>query len=155
VSATSKRTIVASKRLHGDRGSALVEFVLVLPVFLLVVLGSLTFLWLLAARSAVTGAARDGARYASIRHDWMDCPASGPCNTDYPSSTEVSNYVKGRAGAFSGGMTVSVTPTSVAYRNQVITVTASRDLPNILGTFAGLFGVDHITYSSSAVARSE
>ena len=143
------------RTLRSDKGSALVEFVLVLPAFLLVVLGSVTFLWLLAARSAVTGAARDGARYASIRHDWMDCPQSGPCNVGYPSATEVSDYVKDRAGVFGGGMTVSVTPSSIPYRNQVITVKASRDLPNIFGTFASLFGVDHVTYSSSAVARSE
>ena len=77
------------KRLHNDEGSALVEFVLMLPVFLIVIASSFTFIWMLAARSAVTGAARDGARYASIQHDWMDCAPSGPCNTSYPSPTEV------------------------------------------------------------------
>ena len=142
-------------RVRDDEGSSLVEFVLVLPVFMLVVLGSLTLLWVVCARSAVTGAARDGARYASIRHDWMDCPASGACDTNYPSPTEVATYTQDRAGVFGSGMTVTVSPSSIPYRNEVITVTATRDLPNIFGTIASLFGVDHITYSSSAVARSE
>lgn len=144
-------------RLRNDEGNALVEFVLVLPVFMAVFIGSLTLVWLLAARSAVTGATRDGARYASIQHDWMDCPSSGPCDTGYPSASEVQDYVRQRAGGIGGGqdLTVTVDPTGQPLRNQVITVTASRTLPNVIGAVSSLFGIHDIKYTSTAVARAE
>ena len=143
------------KRLSNDKGSALVEFAIVLPVFLLVVIGSITFVWLLGARSAVTGAARDGARYASIQHDWLNCSLLEPCDMSYPDQSEVQSFVRDRAGVFGSDIQVEMTPTSQPDRNEVITVTASRELPNIFGSFASLFGVDEITYTTTAVARAE
>lgn len=143
------------KRLSNDKGSALVEFAIVLPVFLLVVIGSITFVWLLGARSAVTGAARDGARYASIQHDWLNCSLLEPCDMRYPSESDVESFVQDRAGVFGSGIDVTLSPTTQPDRNEVITVTASRKLPNIFGSFAGLFGVDEITYTTTAVARAE
>ena len=143
------------KRLSNDKGSALVEFAIVLPVFLLVVIGSITFVWLLGARSAVTGAARDGARYASIQHDWLNCSLLEPCDMSYPDQSEVQSFVQDRAGIFGSDIQVEMTPTSQPDRNEVITVTAHRKLPNIFGSFASLFGVDEITYTTTAVARAE
>lgn len=154
MSASRKRTIRPKERFRSDTGSALVEFSLVLPAFMLVLIGSLSLVWLLGARSAVSGAARDGARYASIQHDWMDCPASGPCDTSYPSPAEVASYVEQRAGIY-GVDAVTVTPTAQPDRNQVITVTATRQLPSIFGAVASLFGVNDIMYTSTAVARAE
>ena len=143
------------KRLSNDKGSALVEFAIVLPVFLLVVIGSITFVWLLGARSAVTGAARDGARYASIQHDWLNCSLLEPCDMSYPSESDVESFVQDRAGVFGSGIDVTLSPTTQPDRNEVITVTASRKLPNVFGSFASLFGVDEITYTTTAVARAE
>ena len=80
------------RRVRDENGSALVEFAFVFPVLLLVVMGSLSLLWMLTARSALSGAARDGARFASIRHDFV-CDTS-PCDTDWPSQDEVKAYVK-------------------------------------------------------------
>ena len=153
--------IAHRSRLRDDRGTALVEFAFMLPVFFAVVLASLTFLWVLAARSAISGAVRAGARYASIQHDWMDCPDTGTCYTGYPTQAEVEEYVKAKAGVFSvDEVTVDPsvdpdTPSTQPYRNQIITVTASRDIPTIFGPIASLFNADHITYSSSSVARAE
>ena len=156
------------KRLRSDEGSALVEFALVLPLFIVVLIGSITFIWVLGARSAVSGAARDGARYASIQHDWLDCAETGPCNTSYPTPEEVLAYVQDRAGVFgvdsvcmivgneSATNTCSTEPaTTEPYRNEVITVTATRELPNIFGSFASIFGADKVSYTTSAVARAE
>jgi hypothetical protein len=143
------------KRLSNDEGSALVEFALMLPVFLFVLIGSLTFVWLLGARSAVTGAARDGARYASIQHDWLDCELLEPCDTNYPDAAEVESYVQERAGIFGEGIGVTLSPESQPDRNEVITVTASRTLPGIFGSFAELFGIEDIKYTTTALARAE
>lgn len=149
------------KRLRNDRGSSLVEFALLTPVFFGVVLAAFTFLWVLASKSAISGAARAGARYASIQHDFLDCQITGPCDTSYPTQQQVDAYVRDRAGVFhvkNVSISPSVNPADSStepYRNQVITVTVSADIPTIFGPIASLFGADHVTYSSTAVSRAE
>jgi len=49
-----------------ERGQSLVEFVLVLPILLLFVLGIIEFGWLFNARISITSAAREGARVAAV-----------------------------------------------------------------------------------------
>lgn len=48
------------------RGQALVEFVLVLPVVLLLILGIIEFGYLFGVMSAVSAGAREGARYGAV-----------------------------------------------------------------------------------------
>ena len=136
---------------HDQRGSALLEFALVLPVFLLIVLGSLSALWVLTARSALSGAAKDGARYASIRHDPLECEAA-PCPVGYPTEDEVAAYVQHRAGSFDVGSVTLVRPTQP---NEPLTVTVQGDLPIIVSGIASVFGADSIEYTSIAKARAE
>ena len=65
---------------ESERGAAMVEFALVLPVLLVVVLAGMSLLWVLAARSDLTAAAKAGARYAAIPIDPMNCqPEDQPC----------------------------------------------------------------------------
>ncbi|MGH2719138.1 MAG: TadE/TadG family type IV pilus assembly protein [Actinomycetota bacterium] len=52
------------RRLRGDRGSVAVEFAIILPVFLILVYGGLSFGLAMSAKSIVTEAAADGARAA-------------------------------------------------------------------------------------------
>jgi Flp pilus assembly protein TadG len=56
----------ASGRKRRDRGSAAVEFALVLPVLLLIVFGIIDFGRLLSAQITLTGAAREGVRLAAL-----------------------------------------------------------------------------------------
>ncbi|CZR10361.1 TadE/TadG family type IV pilus assembly protein [Trichococcus ilyis] len=56
---------ILAKLKSSQRGQALVEFALVLPMLLLLVLGVLEFGWILKAEIAVSAAAREGARYAA------------------------------------------------------------------------------------------
>ncbi|HEY7465476.1 MAG TPA: TadE/TadG family type IV pilus assembly protein [Dehalococcoidia bacterium] len=50
-------------RRHGQRGQSLLEFALVLPIFLLFVMGTVDFGWALRNYITATNAAREGARY--------------------------------------------------------------------------------------------
>lgn len=52
------------QRLRGERGSVAVEFALIVPVFLVLVYGGLSFGMAMSAKSVVTEAAADGARAA-------------------------------------------------------------------------------------------
>ena len=134
-------------RLREERGAALVEFAIVFPVFFAVMAGSIAMIWVVGVRSAVTGAARDGARYAAIEHDPLTCTAAPCYPTTWPSAAEVKSYVASRAGSF-GVDTVDVTPAGPYYRNQVIKVKVTRRIPS-------LFGLFDITYSSTAESRAE
>ncbi len=59
-SATALPTGTSGRR---QRGQSLVEFALVLPIFLLVVMATVDFGWALRNYITVTNAAREGARY--------------------------------------------------------------------------------------------
>lgn len=56
-------------RRGGERGTALVEFAIVLPVFLMLVLGAIDWGWFFLVRDAVSNAAREGARAAIVGSD--------------------------------------------------------------------------------------
>jgi hypothetical protein len=128
-------------RGRDERGSSLVEFALVLPLLLTVVLGSLALVWMLTARSALTGAARDGARFASIRHDPIcDQPT---CPTDWPTEDEVAQFVRTRAGGFQVDGVELTRPTQ---SNEEVVVTVHGHLPTLFQPIGALLGDrDYVT----------
>lgn len=54
------------KKLRDEDGQAMVEFALVLPIFLLIVCGIIDFGWLFYNQLAVNNICREGARYAVV-----------------------------------------------------------------------------------------
>jgi Flp pilus assembly protein TadG len=69
-------------RRGGRSGQALVEFALVIPVFLLLLFGVVDFGRLIYMNSTVSQAAREGARLASVEAMWVgrtdsNCNATG------------------------------------------------------------------------------
>lgn len=56
----------AHSRESGERGAAALEFALIVPVLLLLVLGIIEFGFMFQAQLALTHAAREGARMASV-----------------------------------------------------------------------------------------
>jgi Flp pilus assembly protein TadG len=60
--AAELRTMKAQERRRRMRGQAMVEFALVLPVFLFVVMMTIDFGWALRAYITTTNSAREGAR---------------------------------------------------------------------------------------------
>lgn len=67
----------------GDRGQVLVEFVLVLPILLVLVIGIIEFASAWRTSQIITNVAREGARYSVV--------ASGP---DAGDESEVETYVR-------------------------------------------------------------
>lgn len=55
-----------TRRVRSERGAELIEFALVFPVLLLVVLGIVDFGFLFQRMEVVTNAAREGARIAVL-----------------------------------------------------------------------------------------
>ena len=62
---------------RGEKGQSLAEFVLVLPIFLILVFAIIDFGLGFHAWLTVTNSAREGARYGSVR-----APAGGACDNN-------------------------------------------------------------------------
>ncbi len=56
----------ARRRLRDENGQAMLEFALVLPIFLLILFGILEFGWLFYNQLALNNICREGARYAVV-----------------------------------------------------------------------------------------
>ncbi len=61
------RSLIAHK--HHESGQAVVEFAIVLPILLLLVMGIIQFGFILNGQITVTSAAREGARLAAVSDD--------------------------------------------------------------------------------------
>jgi Flp pilus assembly protein TadG len=59
----------ARSRLPAPRGAALIEFALVAPLFLVIMLGAIDWGWYFVLRETLVNATREGARVASVQDD--------------------------------------------------------------------------------------
>lgn len=57
------------KRLKGEKGQAMVEFALILPILLLIICGIIDFGWMFYNQLSIDNACREGARYAVVHSD--------------------------------------------------------------------------------------
>lgn len=91
--------------LADERGQALVEFALTIPVVCAVLFGIVDFGRALYAYDIVGSAARLGTRYAMVRGS--SCPTAPACTVD---SAHVQTYVRSAIGGFdTGSLTVTTT----------------------------------------------
>lgn len=94
------------------------EFILILPIFLTLILGAIDAGWLLFAKISTTAAAREAARAVSV----LD-------STQYATATTVAN---GKMTTVPGSETVSVSPSSYTEGAQV-TVTVTTSVTPLVG----------------------
>ncbi len=93
------------RRRSRTRGQALVEFAVVLPVFLLILSGILDFGFLLYSRMTVISSAREGARVA------IDAPKSTPAQQAQLPSIITNRVTQAASGLNLADLTV--TPTCI------------------------------------------
>ncbi|MEO6223194.1 MAG: TadE/TadG family type IV pilus assembly protein [Vicinamibacterales bacterium] len=136
-------------RLCGEQAAQLVEFALVLPMLLLVVLGIAEFGFIFQRYEVVTNAAREGARMAVL-----------PGYTADDVTARVRAYVTdGRVPTTLTNPTIAVTNVTIAVggglapiNTKQVTVTYTHSyafLPNI----GNWFGVSYTTIPLTAVAQ--
>ncbi len=103
-----------------DRGQALIEFAVALPIFLVMTLAVFDFGRVIWATTSLNAAAREGARFAIVHGGTQTdpCPV-GPAGPDsnknpdvscvYPSPSKQYIYDTVRAAAIAGGSNITVT----------------------------------------------
>ncbi len=102
---TSTRPIRRSR----ERGAAVVEFALVLPLLLMLVLGAIDWGWYFYTREVVTNAAREGARAGSVSAVGTDAiTAASSAATTYLSNLSLTG---GSVNATTPDVTVGATVT--------------------------------------------
>lgn len=104
-----------STHLRSDDGASALEFALVMPLLVILVFGIIQFGFLFNQWQQLEHAAREGARWASLRNPTGDVIA-------------VTSAAAPDLGLGPGSVTVSADPTSIAPRSP-ITVTAQVQVP--------------------------
>jgi hypothetical protein len=119
---------------RGERGAALVEMAMILPVIVLLLFGVIEMSWLFAQANDVRHGAREGARLAAV--NWGDASAIGAevCNRmDLGDGNLVITFADASAGIDDGA------------RSSVGRIQVSLSPNSLTGMFDGLMGVDTIT----------
>ena len=115
-------------KIRGQRGNAILEFAIMLPILILLISGIIDFSLLFYDKAVITNASREGARYGVI------------LQTTYPTSTAVQTYTKAycanRLITFASPapvVTVTVTPSSGAPKfGDSLTVTVNYTYTDIM-----------------------
>lgn len=149
-----------------ERGQALLEFALILPIFAVAVLGMIDVGRAIWANNAVANAAREAARYAAVHggSQTNPCPVGPPgektkippasASCPYPSPSKEGVRETARQFLIAGGSNVVITvcygdgcsgdtditsPTPATnVRGTPVTVKVSSEVPMIMGTLLGL-----------------
>ena len=131
-------------RRDREKGAAIVEFAIILPLFLTLVFGVMEAGWLFAQEVEIRNAAREGARLAVV--DWGTAAA-------------VAGETCTRAAISGSGATVAVTHSSTPEPDfdptspESVTVTVTKTYDSLTGFLDFAFG--SLPMSSAAEMRTE
>ena len=99
------------KTKHRERGAVAVEMAMILPLLLLIVMGTIEFGRVFNVQVSLTQAAREGARHAAIHHDDASLDVTGAALAAAPSLAGLGVAVVNNASACATGANVTVTTT--------------------------------------------
>lgn len=123
-------------KIRNQKGQALVEMALVLPILLMLVFGIIEFGRIFNAYIIVSNASREGARYAAVGRSLTDI------------ETDIDNLT-----STLGTVTIDVTPTD---DGESVKVTVTHPLPLITPIIGPMVsGSNHLDIESSTVMRVE
>jgi Flp pilus assembly protein TadG len=159
----TSRPARTKERRRRSRGQGLVEFALILPVFLVLLSAAIDLGRIAYARIAVENAAREGAFQASVTP--TSYTAGQPCPPVDPLTGEVpSNLVICRALLEAQGSVVTVTPADVLLTcsptctegmGNLVTVKVNGTFKLLTPFMAAFFGGYDVAFASSATMQIE
>jgi len=116
--------LLLARSIKNNRGQALVEFALVLPVLLLLIIGSMEFGLVINQYMVLAEAAREGARSAALGS----------------SNATVTAVVRAAANHIDiSQLTVTISPTDTRVRGNGVTVTAGKPVQAITQLMSPFF----------------
>ena len=138
----------SSRRWKGERGAELIEFALVFPLLMMVVLGTVDFAFVFQRNEVVTNAAREGARVGTL-------PGYGVTDIE----NRVNEYLAA-GGIPPGDATVTVTATTIpdgtgTWDATTVDVVLVHDYMFIDGVFFWISGFTDVTLQGTATMRNE
>ena len=133
------------RRREGEKGQSLVEFALVVPIFLLLVFAIIDFGFGFHAWLTVTNSAREGARIGAVRATAADIEQRVRNTTDSLDQADLSVVVTNAQGASGSSVVVEV-----EYEYELIT-----PLDSIMGMISGGSIGPTLTFTSTADMRLE
>jgi Flp pilus assembly protein TadG len=131
-----------------QRGQSLVEFALILPIFMILFLGVVEFGWALRAYVVEQNAAREGARYWALNGN------PGSCDPIGTAVTNKAPTLSGMSTSYKIGPTTTTTCAATSPNDVTVTATYTYNFITPLGGFlSGVAGP--LTMNSSATMRVE
>lgn len=127
----------------GERGGAAVEFAFVLPIFLLLVFGTIEYGWYFHSEQIVTAAAREGARTGTT----VDPTVPGAGSSAAALAKQTAENWMAMGGLRAQGVTVTIVPVPGAPKFNGIRV-------DINYPFGGLTGFGSIALPSTVRATA-
>jgi len=118
----------ARKRRDGQRGAAIVEFALVLPLLLTLVLGAIDWGWYFFIDQLVTNAAREGARAGT-----MLPPTSSDSDATAAATGASNNYLTSVQLKATGVAATTVTVTTAGGSTKAVQVTITYPVGSLTG----------------------
>lgn len=97
------------KRKPKERGAAAIEMAIVLPLLLVILIGTMEFGRVFNVQNSLTQAARAGARHAAIHHDDATLDVEGTALAAAPSLSGLTIAVSDNAASCGPGADVEVT----------------------------------------------
>jgi Flp pilus assembly protein TadG len=151
------------------RGQGLVEFVIVLPILALLLLGIIQFAFIFAAQIGVTNAVREAARVAAVTPTETDAEAAVFARDIYLRLTNATNgLLKQNVFAFAAGniVTSGAPDTQVCYRDEAATASGEYSVfvkveggyrhPLFIPLLSGLLdGLDGVSDGGLRIGTSE
>lgn len=103
-------------------------------------LAAVSGLWVVGARASLTQGAKEGARYAVLPLDPIDCAATDCHPGSLPSEDQIELFVRQRTAIF-GVDGVSVAPPPPRGEGQAVDITVWRAVPEPLAWFTNRMGL--------------
>ncbi|MDQ3691279.1 MAG: pilus assembly protein [Chloroflexota bacterium] len=123
-----ERAFGAVRRRDRERGQALVEFALILPLFLMIVVGIIQFGLALNFWLDMQRIANQGARWAVV-NEYPGCPRSGPNTLACGTSTTLQEYLANERVAQGENLDVSICfPSGTSTAGQPVKVKITQPL---------------------------
>lgn len=123
-----------TERTQPQKGSTLVEFALVLPLFLVILFGMITFSVALHNKTVLTMAAREGARAGAVF-----VPDRTHADIVNSATAAANQVLQDNLVSFGSGMTVTVAPQVIS--GDILTVTTNINNYTGIYIFSGIIPV--------------